>query len=160
MKVTGKIGIFIIKNENCVNGHPYLGVCTQPKWTNQVSRMDFWWSVYSSSTSFFLEQRHHCTALHCQKKDLSIIKVVALLELKVNICTSIFKIKSTHHHNLLLSTSTHKEIIFWKTNMKTKKWSTKMGWKIYKPQIIMAHVFYYIWSRWNSSPFQGLTSQS
>ena len=112
VKVTGKIGIFIIKNENCVNGHPYLGVCTQPKWTNQVSRMDFWWSVYSSSTSFFLEQRYHCTALHCQKKDLSIIKVVALLELKVNICTSIFKIKSTHHHNLLLSTSTHKEIIF------------------------------------------------
>ena len=32
----------------------YLAACTQKKWRNQVGNLDFWWSVYSSSTSFFL----------------------------------------------------------------------------------------------------------
>ena len=35
-------------------GIPNLAVCTQPKWPNQVGSLDFWQSVYSSSTSVFL----------------------------------------------------------------------------------------------------------
>ena len=35
--------------------HPkILAACIQPKWSNQVGSLDFWWSVYSSPTSFFL----------------------------------------------------------------------------------------------------------
>ena len=40
-------------SENCVDG--YQAACTQPKWPNQVGSLDFCWSVFSSSTSFFLE---------------------------------------------------------------------------------------------------------
>ena len=32
----------------------YLACYTQPKWPTQVGSLDFWWSVYSYSTSFFL----------------------------------------------------------------------------------------------------------
>ena len=32
-----------------------LAACTQPKWLNQVVSLDFCWSVYSSTTLFFLD---------------------------------------------------------------------------------------------------------
>ena len=32
----------------------YLAACTQPKWPNQFGSLEFWWSVYISSTSVFL----------------------------------------------------------------------------------------------------------
>ena len=32
----------------------YLAACTEPKWPNQVGSLDFWWSVYGTSTLFFL----------------------------------------------------------------------------------------------------------
>ena len=34
--------------------HQYLAACTKPKQSNQIGSLDFFWSVYSSSTTFYL----------------------------------------------------------------------------------------------------------
>ena len=45
--------IFTTQNENCVYG--YLAACTQPRWPNYFGSLEFWCSVYNSSTSFSLD---------------------------------------------------------------------------------------------------------
>ena len=43
----------------------------------------------------------------------------------------------------------HKDKIFCKSSLKTKKWSSKSGWKVYKPWVIMARVRYIV--QWHKS---------
>ena len=43
-------------NENCIFW--YLAASNEPKWPKLVGSMEFHWSVYSSSTSFFLDWIH------------------------------------------------------------------------------------------------------
>ena len=57
-----KVGrIFTTQNKNCV--HFYLAACTQSKLPNQVGCLNFGWSVYSSSTLFFLGFHHGDTCV-------------------------------------------------------------------------------------------------
>ena len=46
----------LYKSNNSFLGYP--AACWQPKQPNQVGSLEFWGSVYSSSTSFFLAQRY------------------------------------------------------------------------------------------------------
>ena len=60
---------------------------TQPKWPNQVGSLHFWWSVYSSSTSFFLVCRYYNQMVYAQLHAqfiVNLLKKYVAINLSIN----------------------------------------------------------------------------